>query len=90
MTIGTGFAGRSSLGENLGPEHLVNWTRVAYSADAAVPFGDFAGLDPWASDLPRTPDARPLPAPQPGGADDLREEIRRVVVEELRHFVNRT
>ena len=27
MTIGTGFVGRSSLGENLEPQHLVNFTR---------------------------------------------------------------
>lgn len=46
MTIGTGFAGHSSLGENLEPRHLVNWTRIAYAADASdVP--DFAGLSPW-------------------------------------------
>jgi len=27
--IGTGFAGRSSIGENVGPQHLVHWTKVA-------------------------------------------------------------
>jgi hypothetical protein len=47
MTIGTGFVGRSSLGENLEPKHLVNWTRVAYNADPAVPMPSFAGLSPW-------------------------------------------
>ncbi len=47
MTIGTGFFGRSSVGENLQPKHLVNWTRLAYNADPAEVFGDFAGLDPW-------------------------------------------
>jgi hypothetical protein len=47
MTIGTGFVGRSSLGENLHPRHLVNWTKIAYNADASVPMGDFAGLNPW-------------------------------------------
>jgi hypothetical protein len=35
-TIGTGFFGRSALGENLGPQHLVHWTRVAWPSDAAV------------------------------------------------------
>jgi acyl-CoA reductase-like NAD-dependent aldehyde dehydrogenase len=44
MTLGTGFAGRSSIGENLEPKHLVNWARVAYHSAADVPFGDFAGL----------------------------------------------
>jgi acetaldehyde dehydrogenase / alcohol dehydrogenase len=47
MTLGTGFAGRSSIGENLEPRHLVNWTRLAYNADASVPFGDFTGIAPW-------------------------------------------
>jgi acyl-CoA reductase-like NAD-dependent aldehyde dehydrogenase len=47
MTLGTGYVGRSSVGENLEPRHLVNWTRVAYNADADVPFGCFAGASPW-------------------------------------------
>ena len=47
MTIGTGFFGRSSVGENLQPKHLVQWTRLAYNSDPAEAFGDFAGLDPW-------------------------------------------
>jgi acyl-CoA reductase-like NAD-dependent aldehyde dehydrogenase len=47
MTLGTGFVGRSSIGENLEPRHLVNWTRVAYNSDDAVPFGNFAGLPVW-------------------------------------------
>jgi acetaldehyde dehydrogenase/alcohol dehydrogenase len=47
MTLGTGFVGRSSIGENLEPRHLVNWTRVAYSTDADVPFDDFAGIAAW-------------------------------------------
>ncbi len=44
MTLGTGFVGRSSIGENLEPRHLVNWARVAYHSAADVPFGDFTGL----------------------------------------------
>jgi acetaldehyde dehydrogenase / alcohol dehydrogenase len=47
MTLGTGFVGRSSIGENLEPRHLVNWTRVAYNSDASVPFGDFTGIEAW-------------------------------------------
>ncbi|XVQ06855.1 aldehyde dehydrogenase family protein [Spirillospora sp. CA-255316] len=47
MTIGTGFVGRSSLGENLQPKHLTDWVRVAWSADTAVPMPDFAGRTPW-------------------------------------------
>ena len=36
FTIGTGFAGRSSIGENVGPEHLIDWKRIAFPADAAT------------------------------------------------------
>ena len=36
MTIGTGFAGGSAIGENLAPEHLVNWTQVAFATEAAL------------------------------------------------------
>ena len=47
MTIGTGFFGRSSVGENLQPKHLVQWTRLASNEDPAVGSGDFTGLVPW-------------------------------------------
>lgn len=47
MTLGTGFVGRSSIGENLQPGHLVNWTRIAYNADAGVTMPNFAGVSPW-------------------------------------------
>lgn len=47
FTIGTGFFGRSSIGENVAPQHLVNWTRIAYSDEAGEPFGDFGGVEAW-------------------------------------------
>lgn len=47
MTVGTGFIGRSGIGENLEPRHLINWTKVAYNVDDRVPMQDFSGLDPW-------------------------------------------
>ncbi|CQD14924.1 aldehyde-alcohol dehydrogenase [Mycolicibacterium conceptionense] len=49
MTIGTGFVGRSSIGENLQPQNLINWARIAYNSDSAVPMGNFAGINPWRS-----------------------------------------
>jgi acyl-CoA reductase-like NAD-dependent aldehyde dehydrogenase len=100
MTIGTGFFGRSAVGENLEPKHLVNWTRVAYNADASVPMADFAGLSPWhapSGPVPAYPVAsneREAPAvaradlvdvAAPGG--ELREEIRRLIIEELNAIV---
>jgi acyl-CoA reductase-like NAD-dependent aldehyde dehydrogenase len=49
FTIGTGFFGRSSVGENIGPQHLINWTRIAYTDDPAEAFGDFDRLDAWST-----------------------------------------
>ncbi len=97
MTIGTGFVGRSSLGENLEPRHLVNWTRLAYSTDVSESLPSFEGLVPWrapvgavppypeASNLSRTDDAaRTVPVASTGGeTGELREELRRLIIEEL-------
>lgn len=58
MTVGTGFVGRSSLGENLQPKHLVNWTRIAWSKDVTTPVPDMRGQSPWA---PHTDPVPPYP-----------------------------
>ena len=106
FTIGTGFFGRSSVGENIGPKHLVNWTRIAYSDEASETFGDFSSLEAWNNQAP-LPVGRDSPmtigrlqegaeradaalfAQAAGGAltDEIaamRDEIRRIVLEELR------
>jgi acetaldehyde dehydrogenase / alcohol dehydrogenase len=107
MTIGTGYFGRSSVGENLQPSHLVQWTRLAYNRDPAERFGNFTGLVPWeapAGPVPPYPVAsnqrdshQPALAParepvMPARSADhdsapdstaLREEIRRLILEEL-------
>jgi len=106
FTIGTGFFGSSSIGENVGPQHLVNWTRIAYNDDAKEAFGEFGGLDANAGGpalalglespislgrLQEGADAAQDPLPLPSGGagttseiDIMREEIRRMVLEELR------
>jgi hypothetical protein len=91
MTIGTGFFGRSSLTESLQPDHLVQWTRVAYASDPSQPFGDFTGLQPWSS-LPAAepiaaPSPSPSPATQPADAGLSRDELRRLILAELREVV---
>ena len=98
MTIGTGFFGRSSVGENLEPRHLVNMTRIAYNADQREPMAEFTGLSPWSAPegpVPAYPYAsndRPAGLSAvggftaesvPGGAGELREEIRRLIIDEL-------
>ena len=87
MTIGTGFYGRSSLGENLEPRHLINLMRVAYNADASVPFDDFTGLEPWVLDATTSAvSAANETVPAPSETDPLREEIRKVILEELKEL----
>jgi hypothetical protein len=84
MTIGTGYVGRSSVGDNIGPQHLVNWVRVAYDKDAGETFGDFDGVEPWDSTARLAPE---IHRAEDAGGDisaAMREEIRKVILEELR------
>ena len=78
MSIGTGFAGGSSLGENLSPEHLVQWKRAAYPVGAVFP--QFASLQPTRGD-------RPGVSGVGLGDGAVREELRRLIVEELRGLI---
>jgi acyl-CoA reductase-like NAD-dependent aldehyde dehydrogenase len=101
MTIGTGFAGRSSLGENLEPKHLVNFTRIAYSTDSSERLPSFAGKVPWQAPLAAVPpypvasnlapygiSAVPPFTPGPSGeTSELREELRRIILEELKTII---
>ncbi|MCB1471570.1 MAG: aldehyde dehydrogenase family protein [Rhodobiaceae bacterium] len=86
MTIGTGFAGGSSIGDNLTPHHFVQFARIAYNKEASVSFGAFEGRDPL--NLPRAA-AGPVVQPQlqlhSGGldADAMRQELRKIILEEL-------
>ncbi len=87
FTIGTGYFGRSSLGDNVGPEHLINWTRIAYNEDPEEAFGEFTALEPWSHlDQDAPP---PLPdAPVSAQFLDMRDDIRRIVLEELRQMLD--
>ena len=83
FTIGTGFAGRSSIGENLGPQHLVQWTRIAYAKDLPA---NLAGIDLSAVSSGRAAPKPAAPPPEPAHAsgDVSRDELRRLILEELR------
>ena len=85
MTVGTGFFGRSSLTENLQPGHLTQWTRLAYDADPAEPFGDFTGLQPWSV----RPDPAPVAAPHREDGELTRDDLRRMILDELRELAGR-
>ena len=92
FTIGTGFFGRSSIGENLGPQHLVHWTRVAFGAgERELARGVGTAGYSLPGPLPEAPadgvagQAAPAQhAARDPSQDQLREEIRRVIAEELR------
>lgn len=90
--IGTGFAGRSSIGENVGPQHLVNWTRIAYGKDVSAHLNamDFSALTTQASAGAQRPtDILPTThSPEP--TDVSRDELRRLILEELRSLTGKT
>jgi acetaldehyde dehydrogenase / alcohol dehydrogenase len=81
MTIGTGFTGGSSIGDNLAPHHLLQFVRIAYNKEASEIFGNFTGLDPLA------PSGRTQQSPRlavdNSDDNDLRRELRRIILEEL-------
>lgn len=85
FTIGTGFAGRSSIGENVGPQHLVHWTKVAWSktAQADVEGLDLSGVSADSA-RPAPEDSSPAPAAYAGHGEISRDELRRLILEELR------
>lgn len=101
FTIGTGFFGRSSIGENIGPQHLIHWTRIAYNSEAGEAFGQYHGmgrafrgaLTPAPADgVPGSAPAR-RPAPQPSAASGLdtatKDELRRLIAAELRDLLRK-
>ena len=90
--IGTGYFGRSSVGENIGPQHLVHWTRLAWNSDAAVPMGDFTdvrapfeGPSAPPPQAPRPVTLAPAPAPANDGGMD-RDMLRQLILQELREL----
>ena len=89
FTVGTGYFGRSSIGENIGPQHLVHWTQVAYRSDPDEAMGDYRSLRlDLPGPVPRAPaDGVPgesRPAPKAAIDGDTLALIRRLVAEELR------
>lgn len=80
--IGTGYAGRSSIGENVGPQHLVHWTKIAFGRDVPA---DLSGLDFDSLSERQTPVApQPTPIPQASQPDFTKDDLRAMILEELR------
>lgn len=77
FTIGTGYAGKSSVDCNVGPELMVNWKRIAFP----LPGG-------WLGSRNTTSTAAAAPTPSPVSPADSREiedMVLRVIREELQH-----
>lgn len=106
MTIGTGYFGRSSVGENVEPRHLVQWVKMAWNKDDRIQMPSFSATDrvekPRIGAPPRGeidydfgnhPDgtaSAPAPARQTATQDaDIRAEIRRIILEELKELTAR-
>lgn len=100
FTIGTGYFGRSSVGDNIGPHHLVHWTSVAYNSDPHEVFGDYSKVDfRLEGPIPEAPSGG-LPyldgdtsSPKPSALSHeaigrldakTRAELRKLIVEEIR------
>jgi len=101
FTIGTGYFGRSSIGENIGPQHLVHWTQMAYNSDPKETFGNYSQVNlGFDGPLPEAPSGG-LPHPIQGhkatpavssrntsfGSIDqkARDELRQLIAEEIRN-----
>ncbi len=98
FTIGTGYFGRSSIGENVGPQHLVHWTKMAYNSDHLEEFGGYRGLNPvFDGPLPNAPSDGVTGSPSARRADDRpatidsvdRNELRRLIAEELKDLMRK-
>ncbi len=105
MTVGTGFFGRSSVGDNVGPQHLVQWSKIAYNKEAMIDTDQFENLELQNASQPRPRDqkidysfADGFETSHSGSvtgawsSGDLRAEIHQIILEEIRslQLVRRT
>lgn len=88
FTIGTGYFGRSSLGENAGPQHLVHWTRLAYNKDSNLPSDSFrsGALGDQRSSARRETPGLPRAGTKSSSGDTDREALRQLISQELRNL----
>lgn len=100
MTVGTGFFGRSSVGDNVGPQHLVQWSKVAYNKHDAIDMNDFGDLKLPCNSILRPADGAIDYSFAEGISDsdfattavgrdlsadtDLRAAIHKIILEEIR------
>ena len=80
--IGTGYAGRSSIAENVGPQHLVHWTKIAFGRDVPA---NLAQLD-FDSLVEHSAAPAPIPSPisQTTQQEITKDNLRAMILEEIR------
>jgi hypothetical protein len=76
FTIGTGYAGKSSVDCNVGPELLVNWKRVAFPLPGGWAGAMASGAALLSSASPSSLSLTP----------ELQTMVLRIVQEELEHL----
>lgn len=103
MTIGTGYFGRSSVAENIEPRHLVQWVKMAWNKDDRMEMPSFQTTGrvekPRMGAVPRGeidydfgnhPDGGASAPAGPSSQDaDIRAQIRRIILEELKEMTGR-
>ena len=99
FTVGTGYFGKSSIGENIGPQHLVHWTKIAYNNDKGVDFGSyseiaksFPGLLPSApaDGVPNSSSNNPKKISENEMINtETRNELRRLIADELKNILGK-
>ncbi|MEH6549770.1 MAG: aldehyde dehydrogenase family protein [Pseudomonadales bacterium] len=93
--IGTGFFGRSSVDSNVGPEQLVQWTRVAFGNEPAAAYSDMdSAVDKLIAEqnlnaVNNNASASSSSAEFSDPRNDLKELIREVLAEELRDILKK-
>ncbi|MCY4153367.1 MAG: aldehyde dehydrogenase family protein [Aestuariivita sp.] len=82
--IGTGYAGRSSVSENIGPQHLTHWKKVAFARDAVADL-DEINFDVMYDTLLKTPPAS-ISASRDSLPQFTEDTLRTLIREELRNL----
>lgn len=96
--IGTGYFGRSSVHENVGPKHLIQWTQMAYHAN--LPFSESAAQSAvsqfeqgqamkLAAKVATTPSVVAESATAGASQDELRGLIRELLQQELKQLLGK-
>ena len=86
FTIGTGFSGRSCIGENMGPQHLVHWTRIAYAKDQSADLStlDFKSISAIEAEPNIAHHSTDKESNKQTALDH--DELRKLILEELRNL----